>query len=47
MGFNLAMFFHELTTILAMPLTDEEKLRRLNDAIKAGERYARECGQLK
>lgn len=47
MGFNLATFFDELANILAMEWTDEKKVQELADAIKAAERYARECGQLK
>ncbi len=47
MGFSLQAFINGLKHVLDDgSLNMEDKLKELQEAIKAGEQYAKECGQL-
>jgi len=47
MGFNLEMFIEELKEILESDKKASKKVKELAQRIQEGERYARECGQIK
>lgn len=44
MGFNLQMFINELYEILGENVEAVQKVRTLEEAIKAGAEYAAQCG---
>lgn len=46
MGFSLQAFINELYSVMGENIPSEEKLEHLKNAIKAGAKYAAECGQI-
>lgn len=46
MGFSLEVFLQDLEEVLRHEWPDEDKIKRLEEIIKSGRKYAEECNQL-